>query len=126
MLGLVFTLVSAILGVAMFGAILLAPSSSRAEASIASSESAGDGSPAIVASAKHRAFDIVAIDEVRVANANVNGNIGKDDVPPKPSRPATDQQPRTQVAQVVKQQQQVAWQMAAQIPTSQTMLRQMM
>jgi hypothetical protein len=123
MMGLVFTLVSAIIGVAMFGAILLAPGSAKAEASVASASNAGDGSPAVVETIKHRAFDGAALGEIRIANTNVNGGASDRDAPAKPQRPGSDREPRTQVAGI--SQSPANWQMAAQIPNTQTMLRQM-
>ncbi|HEY1722375.1 MAG TPA: hypothetical protein VGG27_14125 [Magnetospirillaceae bacterium] len=111
MISLVFTLVSAILGIAMFGAILLAPGKAEAEASIASRDSAGDGSQVVASAAaspigqapmvssQRRHFDGIVIDEIRAANINA-------------SRKAAPKQ-------------QVAWQMAAQIPNTQTLSRQM-
>lgn len=100
MISLFFTLVSAILGVAMFGAILFAPGKAEAEATIAGRD-AGDGSASVVAASaasQRRAFDILAIDEIRTANVNSKRTASK---------------------------QQVAWQMAAQIPNTQTLQRQM-
>ncbi len=64
----------------------------------------------------------MAIDEIRVANTNANGS-QQQGSPAKPPRPSTDQEPRTQVAQISKTQ--TNWQMAAQIPDTRNTFRQM-
>ncbi len=102
MINLVFTLVSAILGVAMFGAILLADGTAEAKATVVDRTAAGGGSGAGV-TAKPPGL---TTDIVQFAQAS-NRNTGDDGSASKP-RPTTDKERRTQIAQTVRYMQMAA------------------
>jgi hypothetical protein len=123
-INIVFTLVSAIIGVAMFGAVLLASAKSEAATADTAQDAAGSDVAIATPMAQPKTMDGIAIDGFRVANTNVNGDGAEQGRPAQPPRPATDQEPRTQLASKAANPR-AQWQMAAQIADLRKPFRQM-